>query len=324
MPHHDDMTYKRLGRCGTKVSLFSLGGWTTFGGTVKDPGMAKQMITLAYEAGVNFFDISDAYEKGEAERVMGAVFKELPRHELVISSKVFFPISEDVNDRGLSRKHIMESVDKSLRNVGTDYLDIYFCHRHDAETPLEETVRAMDDLVRQGKVIYWATSEWSGAQLVAAHRFCQREGLHAPQVEQPQYSLLARRKFEQDVGPVARALGMGTVIWSPLRMGMLTGKYDAGVPEDSRLKRIDWLREDIMREDHLERIRKFAGIAEQMGTSRTRLAIAWAAQHDAVSSVILGANHPAQLEDNLAAMQLTIPDEVNLALDELFPASVGI
>ncbi len=313
-----NMRYKSLGRCGTKVSAFSLGGWTTFGGSVTEDKTVKSIIYAAFEAGVNFFDIADIYAKGESERAMGKVLRDLPRHELVVSSKVFWPMSDDVNDAGLSRKHIMESVEKSLKRVGTDYFDLYFCHRPDPATPVEETVRAMDDLVHQGKILYWGTSEWSGAQIQKAHAVADKRNLYGPQVEQPQYSLLARTKFETDVAPTALDLGMGTVVWSPLASGILTGKYDNGVPANTRLARIDWLREGLT-EDKLARVRAFGERAQALGVTRTQLALAWTASHPAVSSVILGATTLDQLAENLSALSVKIPDDFKAELEKLFP-----
>lgn len=313
-----NMRYRSLGRCGTKVSLFSLGGWTTFGGSVTEEKTVKAIIYAAFEAGVNFFDIADIYAKGESERAMGKVLRDMPRHELVISSKVFWPMSDDVNDAGLSRKHIMESAEKSLKRIGTDYLDLYFCHRFDPATPVEETVRAMDDLVRQGKVLYWGTSEWTGAQVQKAHAIADKRNLYAPQVEQPQYSLLARTKYESDLAPVVQDLGMGTVCWSPLASGILTGKYDQGIPSNSRLARIEWLR-DGLTEDKLARVRAFGERAQALGVTRTQLALAWAASHPAVSSIILGATTLDQLAENLSALTVNIQDDVKIELEKIFP-----
>ncbi len=314
-----NMRYRSLGRCGTKVSVFGLGGWTTFGGSVTDDKLIKQVIHASFDAGINFFDIADIYAKGESERAMGKVLRDLPRHELVITSKLFWPMSDDVNDSGLSRKHIMESIEKTLKRIGTEYLDVYFCHRFDAATPVEETVRAMDDLVHQGKILYWGTSEWSGAQLRQAHAACDRRNLYCPQVEQPQYNLLSRSRFEGDVAPVCLDLGMGTVVWSPLASGMLTGKYDRGIPADSRLARMDWLRDGLYTEDKLARIRAFGERATSLGVSRTQLALAWAASHPAVSSVILGATSLDQLGENLSALTVRLPDDFKVELEKLFP-----
>lgn len=315
---HPNMSYRPLGRCGAKVSVFGLGGWTTYGGSVTDDQTIRQIIRAAFEAGINFFDIADIYAKGESEAAMGKVLREFPRHELVISSKAFWPMSEDVNDRGLSRKHLFESIEKSLRRIGTDYLDIYFCHRFDAETPLEETARAMDDLVRQGKVLYWGTSEWSGDQLREAQRLCEGRMLYRPQVEQPQYSLLERKKFEQDAGPAAAELGMGLVVWSPLASGLLTGKYDEGVPAGTRLSQIAWLKEAVITPERVARVKKFKRIADELGCSRAQLALAWTAAQAGVSSVITGATRPEQLIENLGALRVLLEDRTLSALDELF------
>ena len=314
------MNYRPLGRCGTKVSVFGLGGWTTYGGSVKDADNIRRIIVRAFEAGINFFDIADVYARGESEKAMGRVLKEFPRHELVISSKVFWPMSDDVNDRGLSRKHILESVEKSLRRVGTDYLDIYFCHRADPETPLEETARAMDDLIHQGKILYWGTSEWSGQQLAEANQLCDRRNLYRPQVEQPQFSLLARRRVEEEVRDVAVENGMGMVVWSPLASGLLTGKYDNGVPPNTRLADMDWLRESMLRPDRIEKVKRFKELADDLGCSRAQLALAWAAAQPGISSVITGATRPEQLEENLGALRVGIDASVLKALNQIFPA----
>lgn len=317
------MTYRPLGRCGLKVSALSLGGWTTFGGSVTDENVVRAILTAAFEAGVNFFDIADVYARGEAERVMGKVLRDFPRHRLVISTKLFWPMSEDPNDRGLSRKHIRESIDASLRRIGTDYVDLYFCHRFDPDTPLEETVRAMDDLVRAGKVLHWGTSEWTGAQIREAHAIADHRNAYAPQVEQPQLSLLVRRKVEGDVRPAAAETGMGLVVWSPLASGLLTGKYDAGVPAGSRLAKIDWLREQVRTEEKLARVRSMEAIARRVGTTRTKLALAWCAAQPGISSVILGATSVAQLRENLESLAVPIDAETARALDELFPPTLG-
>lgn len=315
---NQQMTYRRLGQAGIKVSAFSLGGWTTFGSGTVSEEETRKIICHAFDHGINFFDIADIYSHGEAEKAMGRVFREFPRHELVISSKVYWPMSDDPNDRGLSRKHIIESVNKSLKRIGTDYLDLYFCHRFDDETPVEETVRAMDDLVRQGKVLYWGTSEWSGAQLRQAHAIADRRNAYAPTVEQPQYNLMARQRVEGDVGSAAQDLGMGLVVWSPLASGVLTGKYDDGVPANSRLSRMEWLRARQLTEENLQRIRTMKEIADAVGLSRTQLALAWTLRNPLVSSVILGATTTTQLEENLSALPVTLDDNTAAKLDELF------
>ncbi|MBN2560948.1 MAG: aldo/keto reductase family protein [Phycisphaerae bacterium] len=313
------MPYRPLGRCGTKVSAFGLGGWTTFGELVTDRDTVRATLHAAFTAGINFFDIADVYANGEAERIMGSVLREFPRHRLVISTKVFFPMSRDVNDRGLSRKHIVESIHKSLHRIGTDYVDIYFCHRPDRETPVEETARAMDDLVHQGKALYWGTSEWSGEQIKEVHRLCQARNLYPPQVEQPNYSLLMRARFENDVRPAATERGMGLAVFSPLAYGLLTGKYDDGIPDDSRLGRIDWLRDHAYTEDRISRVRRFKAIADEAGCTRAQLALAWTLSRPGVSSVLLGARGPEQLHENLGALSVPVTEDISAKLDTLFP-----
>jgi voltage-dependent potassium channel beta subunit len=304
------MRYRRLGDAGVKVSAVALGGWINFGEGKTPADAARAVVARAYERGVNFFDLADIYGKGEAEKQMGEVLRDFPRHTLVISSKVFWPMSDDVNDRGLSRKHIFESIDKSLARLGSDYLDIYFCHRPDPETPVEETARAMDDLIRMGKVLYWGTSEWSGAQIVEAHAVCERYGLHRPKTEQPQYSMLHRELVEGEIIPAAQPRGIGLVVWSPMAQGMLSGKYDQGVPEDSRFGREAWAREHYMSEANAAKVRALKPIADGLGVSRAQLALAWVLRTPAVSSAIIGATRPEQVDENVGAAELDLSPDV--------------
>lgn len=304
------MEYRRLGNAGLKISALSLGGWITFGNSVKDVELAKNIIRTAYDNGINFFDIADAYAKGESEKLMGTILKEFPRHTLVISSKLFWPISNDVNDRGLSRKHIMESIDKSLRHIGTDYLDMYFCHRYDEDTPLEETCRAMDDLIHQGKVLYWGTSEWTAAQIQDALNICERYNLYKPQVEQPQYNMLVSEKMENEILPLAEERGIGLVVWSPLASGFLTGKYDNGIPEGSRLDQEEWLRGRLLQDNIIEAVKELRPIADELGVTRSQMAIAWTLRQPGVSSAITGATKVSQLEETLKALDVKLDDEV--------------
>lgn len=304
------MEYRRLGNAGLKISALSLGGWITFGNSVKDVELAKNIIRTAYDNGINFFDIADAYAKGESEKLMGAILKEFPRHTLVISSKLFWPISNDVNDRGLSRKHIMESIDKSLRHIGTDYLDMYFCHRYDEDTPLEETCRAMDDLIHRGKVLYWGTSEWTAAQIQDALNICERYNLYKPQVEQPQYNMLVSEKMENEILPLAEERGIGLVVWSPLASGFLTGKYDNGIPEGSRLDQEEWLRGRLLQDNIIEAVKELKPIADELGVTRSQMAIAWTLRQPGVSSAITGATKVSQLEETLKALDVKLDDEV--------------
>jgi voltage-dependent potassium channel beta subunit len=312
------MEYRRLGDAGTKVSKVALGGWTTFGGSIQDQDNTRQIITAAYDNGINFFDIADAYAGGEAERMMGAVLGGFPRHTLVISSKLYWPMSADPNDRGLSRKHIMESVEKSLQRIGTDYLDIYFCHRYDVETPLEETIRAMDDLVHQGKVLYWGTSEWSGAQIASAVGLARQYNLYRPQVEQSGYNLLRRERVETDVLPATEPNGIGITVFSPLASGMLTGKYDDGIPDDSRMARNERMQERFT-EEMRQQVIQLKPIADELGITRAQLALAWILRHPGVSSVITGATQVAHVESNVRAAEVNLGPEVVDRINEIFP-----
>lgn len=311
------MNYRRLGKSGLKVSALSLGGWTTFGDSVTDRRLARDIIMKAYDSGINYFDIADVYARGEAEKLMGSLLKLFPRHTLVISSKAFWPMSDDVNDRGLSRKHLVESVNASLQRIGTDYLDLFFCHRWDDETPLEETVRALDDLVHQGKILYWGTSEWTGAQIQAALDLCERHNLVKPQVEQPLYNMISRRRVEGDVLPVAEKNGIGLVVWSPLASGLLTGKYDEALPEDSRLTRLDWLRDQWYRQESIAAIRKLKPVADDLGVTRAQLALAWVLRQPGVSSAITGATKPAQLDETLKAIDITLDGDTLARIDAI-------
>lgn len=312
-----NMPYRNMGRSGLKLSSFSLGGWTTFGGSVKDYTSVKSILHVAYDSGINFFDIADVYAKGESEKIMGSVLRELPRHELVISSKVFWPMSEDINDKGLSRKHILESINKSLMRIGTDYLDIYFCHRYDPETPVEETVRIMDDLIHSGKILYWGTSEWTADQLQEALDICDKGGYYKPQVEQPQYSLIAREKFESAVQSKAIDKGLGVVTWSPLASGLLTGKYDDGI-HGGRLSKMDSLKDSIYTETNVQRVRDMKKIADSLGCTRGQLALVWLSSQPGLTSVILGATSIEQLQENLGALKVKITPEVDKELKKLF------
>jgi aryl-alcohol dehydrogenase-like predicted oxidoreductase len=289
---------------------------------VKEESTVAAVITAAYAAGVNFFDMADAYAHGESERAMGAALRQFPRHTLVLSSKVFRPMSDDINDRGLSRKHIIESIDKSLARIGTDYLDIYFCHRDDPETPVEETVRAMDDLVRAGKILYWGTSEWPLAKLDEARRIAGTTS-HRPQAEQPQYNLLYRR-IEEDLTAYAVEHGVGLTVYGPLASGLLTGKYDDGIPEGSRLARLASQREQWYRAELVERVRRFRKVADGLGAPRAAVAIAWLLTRPGVCTVITGAITPDQVRSNLQALTLQLSPAVFAAIDEVFPSAAVV
>jgi len=312
------MEYRRVGRSGLKVSVFGLGGWLTFGESVKDKKIINRIIKTAYEKGINYFDIADVYALGEAEKLMGEVLREYPRHRLVIASKVFWPMSDDINDRGLSRKHIFESIDKSLKRIGTDYIDIYYCHRFDPEVPLEETLRAMSDLVHQGKILYWGTSMWSHAQILEAMMLCERYGLYKPIVEQPVYNLIIREHFEKEVKPSIEKFGIGAIVFSPLLSGILTGKYDEGIPPGSRLGKSDVIRERHYTKENIEKVRKFKNIADRIGYSRAQVALAWLKSKPEVSSIILGATKPQQLEENLRALEIELTQDLINEIENIF------
>ena len=315
------MEYRRLGSSGLKISSVSLGGWLTFGGSVQDSELAVSIIEKAHEHGVNFFDQADVYANGASETMMGAVLKRFDRNKLVISSKVFWPMSDDINDRGLSRKHVMQSIDASLKRLGTEYLDIYFCHRYDIDTPLLETVSAMTDLVRQGKILYWGTSEWSAAQISDAVGIAKANGLVAPVTEQPQYSLVYRDRVEKEILPATEHHGIGLVVWSPLGMGVLSGKYDAGKPAGSRLTDKASFAERLLSDTNLERVRQFKSVADGLGVTRSTLAIAWVLRQKGVSSAIIGATKPEQLDDTLKASGMILEPDVVKRIDEIFAAA---
>ncbi len=311
LPSIMNMTYRRLGKSGLQVSTLSLGSWVTFGKQIGDP-IARKLMHAAYDAGVNFFDNAEAYADGQAEIVMGGILKKSGwrRSSYLVSSKVFFGAKGDrPNEEGLSRKHIVEACHAALRRLQVDYLDLYFCHRPDPATPIEETARAMHDLIVQGKVLYWGTSEWSAAQITRAHAICARLGLHAPLMEQPQYNLFHRARFEKEYAPLYRKFGLGTTIWSPLASGLLTGKYSRGIPKGSRLATpgLEWLRGIVTGPGAARRlaaVQKLAKVAIELDTTLPRLGIAWCLKNPHVSTVILGASKVAQLRENLGALEV--------------------
>jgi voltage-dependent potassium channel beta subunit len=295
------MHYRRLGRSGLKISEISLGAWVTFGNQL-DESNAIDLLHAAYDEGVNFFDNADVYAGGMAETVMGKAIQDLPREALVISSKVFSPTMPGPNGRGLSRKHILESVHATLRRLGTDYLDLYFCHRFDPDTPMEEIVQTMDILVRQGKILYWGTSEWEAAQVVQAFCAAGRNGLIPPTVEQPRYNLFWRKRVELQLTPICHEYGLGLTTWSPLEFGILSGKYNEGIPVGSRasLDDMNWLRNQITT-TNIAKVRQLTELAGDLGVTTAQLSIAWLLRLKEVSSVISGATSQEQLDENLGA-----------------------
>jgi voltage-dependent potassium channel beta subunit len=302
------MQYRRLGASGLQLSALSFGAWVTFGNQI-GRGAAREMIAAAWDHGVNFFDNAEGYANGEAERVMGDVIADLrlPRDGWCVSSKVFFGSAADPRptQKGLSRKHVHDACHAALKRLRVDYLDLYFCHRPDPHTPIAETVWAMDHLVRQGKVLYWGTSEWSADEIREAHQVAREHHLVAPTMEQPQYNLLDRERFEVEYAPLYAEYGMGTTIFSPLASGLLSGKYNDGIPADSRLAQegMGWLQRGL-RGDRVEALRHYSALAAELGVAPSTLAIAWCLRNPNVSTVMLGASKLSQLLQNFEALDL--------------------
>ncbi len=308
------MNYRRVGQTGLKISEISIGAWLTYGGSVES-NPAEKILEAAIAAGVNFIDIADVYSKGNAEEIVGKVLKNHTRSDLVLSSKVFWPMSENINDRGLSRKHIMEGVEKSLKRIGTDYLDIYFCHRYDKETPVEETVRAMSDLVQQGKVLYWGTSVWEAEEIEQAIGAANHWKAYLPTVEQPRYNMLDRH-IEDSIMPTCARHGIGLTVWSPLAQGLLTGKYNEGAPEGSRGKETMWLAGHLT-EENIDKAKGLTDLARSLDITVGQLALAWILRRPEISCAIVGATTVKQLEENLAATEVTITGEIEEKIDAI-------
>jgi len=301
------MNYRKVGKWGLKISELSLGSWLTFGNQLDIAG-AKEIVREAFKNGINFFDTAEAYANGMAESMLGEVLKEFRRSDIVVSTKIFWG-GNGPNDRGLSRKHLLEGTWASLKRLQLDYVDIVYCHRPDPETPIEETVLAMDYIIRNGLALYWGTSEWSAEQLENAHRACKELNCIPPIVEQPQYNMLVRDRVEKEYLPIYEKYGMGLTTWSPLASGILTGKYNNGIPEDSRLARFPHLRKHleengILSEKIFEKLRKLQKIADSLDAKLSQLALAWCLLNPHVSSVILGVSRIEQLHENLKAIEV--------------------
>jgi voltage-dependent potassium channel beta subunit len=318
------MEYRYLGNSGLQVSALSLGAWVTYGGQVGEE-VAYQCKDAAIKAGVNFFDNAEAYANGEAETVMGNVLKKAgwKRSDLVISTKIFWG-GRGPNDTGLSRKHVIEGTLASLERMQLDYIDLLFCHRPDIRTPIEETVRAMNYLIDQGKVFYWGTSEWSADKIMEAWAVARRENLIPPLMEQPHYNMFTRERVEGEYARLYQEIGLGTTIWSPLDSGILTGKYNQGIPKDSRLDLdgFDWLREGYESQEGKEKIIKVGQlmpIAEELGCTMAQLALAWCLLNPDVSTVITGASKTEQVEENMASLEIVpkLTDEVLDRIEEI-------
>jgi len=301
------MQYRFLGKSGLQVSALSLGAWLTYGGQVGED-VALACMQAAYDAGVNFFDNAEAYAWGEAEIVMGNVIKKTgwKRNELVISTKIFWG-GKGPNQTGLSRKHLIDGTEASLKRLQMDYVDLIFCHRPDLYTPVEETVWTMNLLIQQGKALYWGTSEWSAVEIMEAYAFARREHLIPPLMEQPEYNMFARERVEREYARLYREIGLGTTIWSPLASGFLTGKYNQGIPSDSRVADKSWLREELESEEgqkKIEKVKQLTPLAVELGCTLAQLALAWCLVNPNVSTVITGASKPEQVRENMAALDI--------------------
>jgi len=303
------MQYRYLGDSGLKISALSLGAWVTYGGQVGED-VAYECMKTAFESGVNFFDNAEVYANGEAETVMGSVIKKAgwKRSDLVISTKIFWG-GKGPNDSGLSRKHIVEGTEASLKRLKMDYVDLIFCHRPDLHTPIEETVRAMNHIINQGKAFYWGTSEWSAQQIMQAYAIARREQLIPPLVEQPQYNMFHRERFEKEYAPLYKEIKLGTTIWSPLASGLLTGKYNDGIPPETRvtMEGYEWLQrrfESDETKEQIQIVQQLTAIAQEIGCTMAQLALAWCLKNPNVSTVITGASRPQQVVENLKALDV--------------------
>jgi voltage-dependent potassium channel beta subunit len=300
------MQYRRLGRSGLKVSALSFGSWVTYGNQMGSD-VARECMAAAHDAGVNFFDNAEVYAKGESERIMGEALRALGwrRSSYLVSTKLYWGLHDGPNEKNtLNRKYLMQAIDGSLARFGLDHVDLVFCHRADPDTPIEETVQAMSDMVTAGKVLYWGTSEWTAAEIAEAWHIADKHHLHKPVMEQPQYNLLHRERVEKEYARLYRDLGLGTTIWSPLASGLLSGKYNDGIPPDSRgtLKGYEWLAERLSDPAKLAQVRRLAPIARDLGCTLAQMAIAWCLANPHVSTVITGASRVAQVHENMRAL----------------------
>src|SRR5688572_18638163 len=319
------MEYRRMGKSGLQLSALSYGSWVTFHKQIDD-SIADELMGIAYDAGINFFDNAEVYALGESEKLMGRVLKKKnwDRSSYTVSSKAYFGWKGKLskpNQTGLSRKHLMEACHEALERLQVDYLDIFFCHRPDKNVPMEEVVWTMNILIQQGKILYWGTSEWHAAEIMEAHRVASMLNLIGPTVEQPQYNLLERDKMEAEYLMVFKTVGMGTTIWSPLATGLLSGKYNNGMPEGARLglEGFEWLKDRWMVEDKLEKVRKLKTIADELETSQATLSIAWCLKNPHVTTVILGATKKEQLLENLKSLEIVdkLDENVMKRIDDI-------
>jgi len=317
------MEYNNLGKSGLQISRLSLGSWLTFGKQIGD-STAENLMQTAYDAGVNFFDNAEIYSRGQSELIMGKILKKMgwERSSYIVSSKAYFGDGGTKPTQiGLSRKHLIEACNAALKRLQVDYLDLYFCHRPDKKTPIAETVWTMHNLIQQGKILYWGTSEWSAQEIMEAHMVARQYNLIAPVMEQPQYNMFHREKFEVEYSQLYKTVGLGTTIWSPLASGVLTDKYIKEFPEGTRLgiKGLEWLKERSLTETRLDKVRKLNKLALEIGATLPKLGVAWALKNPNVSTVILGASKTEQLEENLTALEVLplLTDEVMAKVEEI-------
>lgn len=309
------MEYRRLGPTGMQVSAISLGAWLTYGSSDVENRTAINCLHYAIDHGINYIDGADMYSKGGGEEVVGRVAKSYDRDKLVISTKAYWPMSDDVNDRGLSRKHIVQSVENSLRRLDMDYIDIFFCHRYDMNTPTDESVRAIEDLIRQGKILYWGTSMWTADQLREGVAAAEKYNAYRPVVEQPRYNMLDREVVEGELERVLDEESIGLVVWSPLAGGVLTGKYNDGIPEGSRGEK--WQDREEFDQHRIEKARELTAVAQEYGYQLPALALAWAMAHPNVDSVITGATRISQIEGNLKALDVELTAELEAKIEAI-------
>ncbi|MDE0802238.1 MAG: aldo/keto reductase [Acidimicrobiales bacterium] len=319
-----DMEHRRLGNSGLKVSVLSFGSWVTFGPQL-DSGLAADCMAAAWDAGCNFFDNAEAYAGGESERLMGEAFRQndWKRHEYVVSSKYYWGIHDTPNTKfTLNRKYLLDAIPASLERMGLEYLDLVYCHRADPDTPIEETVWAMNDAIDRGWALYWGTSEWNADEIRAAHEIAERHHLHKPVMEQPQYNMLTRRKVEKEYARLYDDIGLGLTTWSPLASGLLSGKYIDGIPEDSRaaLQGYEWIKDMVSDEEANDKVRKLRDIAEELDATPAQLAIAWCAKNPNVSTVITGASKVDQVVENMRSIEVLskLTDKTMERINDLF------
>ncbi len=315
------MQYRRLGKSGVQVSVLSFGSWITFGNQIED-NISRDLMHYAYDKGINFFDNAEVYGNGQSEIVMGKILKDAnwDRSTYLVSSKAYFGRGGNLpNQRGLSRKHLVEACNEALQRLQVEYIDLFYAHRPDKNTPIEETVWAMNHLLQQGKILYWGTSEWSAQEIMEAHMFAKDYNLIGPTMEQPQYNMFVRNKVEVEFSQIYKTVGLGTTIWSPLASGLLTEKYFDSIPSDSRMNReeLGWLKEKTLLPTQIEKAKKINEIAQRLGVSLAQLGIAWCAQNPNVSTVILGASRLSQLKENLEAIHCVelMTEEVNKQIE---------